>query len=66
LSDNEGHVGILVPIHGAGFLCLRVLCVKGVGEGRCGRWFPAYVIVTLGPPGSLFGEHRIRREMVAG
>ncbi len=66
LSDNEGLVGILGPIHGIGFLILMFLCIKGVGEGRWGWWFPAIVIVTLGPPGSLYGEHRIRREMTEG
>lgn len=66
LSDNEDLVGILGPIHGIGFLILMFLCVKGVGEGRWGWWFPAIVIVTLGPPGSLYGEHRIRREMTDG
>lgn len=65
LSDNEDLVGVLGPIHGIGFLVLMFLCVKGVGEGRWGWWFPAIVIVTLGPPGSLYGEHRIRREMAA-
>lgn len=66
LSDNEDLVGILGPIHGIGFLILMFLCVKGVGEGRWGWWFPAIVIVTLGPPGSLYGEHRIRHEMTEG
>ncbi len=66
LTDNEGLVGVLGPTHGAGFLILMFLCVKGVGEDRWGWWFPAIVIVTLGPPGSLYGEHRIRREMDLG
>lgn len=66
LSNDDGLVGALGPIHGIGFLILGFLCVKGVGEGRWGWWFPAIVVVTLGPPGSLYGEHRIRRQLEAG
>jgi hypothetical protein len=64
-NDNESLVGILGPIHGIGFFVLMVLCVKGLGEGRWGWWFPAIVLITLGPPGSLYGEWRIRRELEA-
>ena len=62
-SDSESWVRVLGPIHGIGFLILMYLCVRGVGEGRWGWWFPAIALVTLGPPGSLYGEHRIRREL---
>jgi len=65
LSDNDSMVSVLGPIHGVGFLILGFLCVRGVGEGRWGWWFPAIVVVTLGPPGSLYGEHRIRRQLEA-
>lgn len=64
-SDNEELVRVLGPIHGIGFLILIYLCVRGVGEGRWGWWFPAIVVITLGPPGSLYGEHRIRRELAS-
>lgn len=63
LTDAEGVVSVLGPIHGVGFLALVGLCLVGVGEGRWGWWFPAIVVVTLGPPGSLYGELRIRREL---
>ena len=65
LNENHGLVGVLGPIHGVGFLILMYLCVRGVGEDRWGWWFPAIVVVTLGPPGSLYGEWRIRREIAA-
>jgi hypothetical protein len=61
LSHAESVVDVLGPIHGVGFLLLLFLCVRGVGEGRWGWWFPVLVVVTLGPPGSLIGERRIRR-----
>lgn len=63
LRHAEGVVNVLGPIHGAGFVLLVFLCVRGVGEGRWGWWFPTLVVVTLGPPGSLLGERRIRRAL---
>ncbi len=65
LTHAEGTVSILGPIHGAGFLVLLALCVRGSVEGRWGWWYPAIVVVTLGPPGSLYGEWRIRRQLGA-
>lgn len=56
-------VSILGPIHGGGFLLLLFLVVRGVGDGLWGWWFPAVVVVTLGPPGSLYGDIRIRRSL---
>ena len=66
VTDREGVVSVLGPIHGVGFLLLLFLCVRGVGQDRWGWWFPAIVVVTLGPPGSLIGEHRIRRDLGEG
>lgn len=63
IIHEETMVSILGPIHGIGFLALIFLCVRGAGEDRWGWWFPAIVVVTLGPPGSLYGEWRIRREI---
>lgn len=65
IRDADGVVSVLGPIHGAGFVLLLALCVKGWSEDRWGLWFPALVVVTLGPPGSLIGERRIRRELGA-
>ena len=63
LTHAEGVVSVLGPIHGVGFLMLLALCGKGAIEERWGWWYPALVIVTLGPPGSLYGDVRIRREL---
>jgi hypothetical protein len=60
---SDTMVSVVGPIHGVGFLALLYLCSRGVAEGRWGWWFPAAVIVTLGPVGSLLGEHRIRRKL---
>ena len=64
ITDSSA-VHILGPIHGLGFLGLLYLCGRGAGEERWGWWFPALVLVTAGPPGSLIGDVRIRRELAA-
>ncbi|HWM12413.1 MAG TPA: DUF3817 domain-containing protein [Solirubrobacteraceae bacterium] len=63
LNEAEGVVNWLGPIHGVGFLALVFMCLQGAGEGRWGWWFPAIVVVTLGPPGSLFGDLKIRKAL---
>jgi len=65
LTHAEGVVSILGPIHGTGFLILLALCAKGAAEDRWGWWYPVLVVVTLGPPGSLIGDLRIRRALKA-
>lgn len=65
IIDSDAMVSVIGPIHGIGFLLLLFLCVKGAGEERWGWWFPAIVVITLGPIGSLYGEHRVRRELTA-
>lgn len=61
ITHAEDVVSVLGPIHGTGYLILLALCGKGAIEGRWGWWYPALVVVTLGPPGSLYGDLRIRR-----
>ena len=63
VTHAEDLVSILGPIHGTGFLILLALCVRGAIEDRWGWWYPALVVVTLGPPGSLYGDLRIRRAL---
>jgi hypothetical protein len=65
IADDDGAVGILGPIHGVGFLAMLFLTVKGSGEGFWGWWFPAVVLVTGGPLGSLLGDIKIRRDLAA-
>lgn len=63
ILGEEGVVDVLGPMHGVGFLALMLLVLRGAGERRWGWWFPALVLVTLGPPGSLLGDVRIRRSL---
>ncbi len=63
LTHAERVVDFLGPAHGIGYLFLLFLCVRGLAQGRWGWWFPLIVAVTLGPPGSLYGEHRIRKDL---
>ena len=66
LTDREGVVDVLGPVHGIGFVLLVALTAKGATEGRWGWWFPAVTVVTAGPPGSIYGDLRIRRGLRAG
>ena len=66
LSDNDSLVSILGPIHGVGFLIQLFLTVRGAGERLWGWWFPAIVVVTLGPPGALIGHVKVSRDLERG
>jgi len=64
-TEREEAVSVLGPIHGVGFLALLYLCARGAGERRWGWWFPAIVLVTGGPIGSLIGDLMLRRRLPA-
>ena len=63
-SDSD-LVHVLGPIHGGGYVALLALCGIGSLEDRWDWWFPALVVVTLGPPGSLIGDYILRRKLEA-
>jgi hypothetical protein len=63
VSDAEGIVSVLGPIHGAGFLIELFLAFKGTAERRWGWWFPAVVLVTTGAPGALIGHIKVTRDL---
>lgn len=65
VADDDGAVSVLGPIHGVGFLAMLYLTARGAGEGHWGWWFPAIVVVTGGPIGSLVGDLKVRRELAA-
>jgi len=65
VAHSEGVIDVLGPAHGIGFVILLALCGHGAVQERWGWWFPALVVVTLGPPGSLIGDVRIRRQLDA-
>ena len=58
-SDTAVH--ILGPIHGLGFIALVLLTGNGALQKLWGWWFPALVIVTGGPVGSIIGDVVLRR-----
>jgi integral membrane protein len=62
-GDREGLIHVLGPIHGVGFVVLLALCMRGAVEDRWDWWFPAVVLVTGGPPGSLIGDWILRRRL---
>ena len=63
LTENNDLISILGPVHGFGFLLQLGLTAVGAIEKRWGWWFPAIVVITLGPPGALIGHVKISREL---
>ena len=59
--DKDELISILGPVHGIGFLIQLFLTARGAGEKLWGWWFPAIVVVTLGPPGALIGHLKVSR-----
>jgi hypothetical protein len=62
-ADHHGVVQVLGPIHGFGFLVMLAICIRGVGERWWGWWFPAIIVITLGPLGSLIGDWLVRKRI---
>jgi hypothetical protein len=62
-SDDAVH--ILGPIHGLGFLALLAMTANGALQRLWGWWFPAIVVVTGGPIGSIVGDQVLRRRLDA-
>ena len=65
LSGAEGAVSVLGPLHGIGFLAELYLAVRGVTNRYWGWWFPAIIVVTLGPLGALIGHRRLSPRLAA-
>lgn len=63
LDHAESTVDVLGPLHGAGFVILVALVVRGAVKGLWGWWFPVVAVVTGGPPGCLAGDLYIRRQL---
>jgi hypothetical protein len=61
VDRNESAISVLGPIHGLGYVYLLYLTGTGAMRRMWGWWFPALVLVTAGPLGSLIGEVRLRR-----
>ena len=64
-TERDGAVSVLGPIHGVGYLILLALTARGAANGFWGWWFPAVVLVTGGPIGSLVGDFTLRRKLPA-
>ena len=62
-SGNHDVVALLGPIHGFLFIGLIGMVAWGSIQKWWGWWFPAIVVITLGPIGSLIGDWIVRREL---
>src|SRR5690348_993534 len=60
VDRSDAAVSIIGPIHGIGFVWLLVMPGAGASRRYWGWWFPAIVLVTGGPIGSLAGEVVLR------
>jgi hypothetical protein len=65
IDRSDATVHVLGPIHGVGFLILLSLTLYGATQRFWAWWFPALVLVTGGPIGSLAGELVLRRRLPA-
>jgi hypothetical protein len=65
VDRSDATVHVLGPIHGVGYLLLLALTARGALDGQWGWWFPALVLVTGGPIGSIAGEVVLRRRLDA-
>lgn len=63
VDRSDAAVHVLGPIHGVGFLILLGMTGFGAARRFWGWWFPALVLVTGGPIGSLAGEVVLRRRL---
>jgi hypothetical protein len=63
IDRSDSAISIIGPIHGIGFVALLFLTFRGAVERFWGWWFPAIVLVTGGPIGTLVGDVVIRRRM---
>ena len=64
-ADNHDVVSVLGPIHGFLFMALVGMVAWGSFQKWWGWWFPAIVVITLGPIGSLLGDWIVRRNLKA-
>ena len=62
---SDAAVSIIGPIHGLGFLVLLALTAYGAQRREWGWWFPALVLVTGGPVGTIAGDLVLRRRLTA-
>jgi hypothetical protein len=63
VNRSDAAVHVLGPIHGLGFLALVGLAGNGALRRLWGWWFPALVVVTGGPLGSIVGDLVLRRRL---
>ena len=63
VDRSDAAVSVIGPIHGLGYVALLGLTASGALAKRWGWWFPAIVLVTGGPLGSIVGDVILRRRI---
>jgi hypothetical protein len=65
VDRSDAAVSVVGPIHGVGFLILLGLTARGAANGLWGWWYPAVVLLTGGPIGTIVGDLYLRRQEAA-
>lgn len=65
VDRSDTAVSLVGPLHGIGFVALLLLTAAGARDRRWGWWFPAAVLVSAGPLGSIVGDVIVRRGLRA-
>lgn len=63
IDRSDAAVSAIGPIHGLGYVILLGLTAYGARKRYWGWWFPAIVLVTAGPPGTIAGDVILRRRL---
>jgi hypothetical protein len=63
VDRSDTMVSVIGPIHGLGYLILLLMTGNGASKGEWGWWFPALVLVTGGPLGTIVGDLILRRRL---
>lgn len=65
VDRSDSAVSIIGPIHGLGFIALLGLTGYGAQRRYWGWWYPAAVLLTGGPLGTIVGDVILRRRLRA-
>jgi len=65
VDRSDSAISVVGPIHGLGFLALLGLTAHGARSAHWGWWYPAAVLVTGGPLGTIVGDVILRRRLRA-
>jgi len=63
IDRSDAAVSAIGPVHGIGYVLLVALTAYGARERHWDWWFPAIVVGTGGPLGTVIGDVILRRRL---